>query len=90
MVNEWVDTKIYIVVKTYPNSSRKYQETVCTAGITEGGEWIRLYPIQFRQMEKEKQFKKYTWVKTRIKRANDHRTDSYHPDMNHFGSFGNA
>lgn len=83
---EWKEVEVFVVVKTYPNASRKYQEVVCTAAITKEGEWIRLYPIQFRQMEKERQFKKYTWVKTRIKRASkkDRRSDSYYPDMDHF------
>lgn len=81
----WVEKKIFIVVKTYPNSSRKYQETVCTAGITEDGEWIRLYPINFRQLHSEKQYEKYTWVRTRIKPAKEtlsgKRIDSFNPDM---------
>ena len=82
---EWEEVEVFVVVKTYPNASRKYQEVVCTAAITEEGEWIRLYPIQFRQMEKERQFNKYTWVKTRIKRATrDRRSDSYYPDMDNF------
>ena len=37
--------KVLIVVMTYPHPSRGYQELVCTAGITESGEWVRLYPI---------------------------------------------
>lgn len=84
MTNIWVEQKIFIVVKTYPNSSKKYQETVCTAGINEQGEWVRLYPVQFRYMDQEKQFKKYTWIRTKVKRANDHRIDSYNPDMDSF------
>lgn len=84
-MDDWKETEVFIVVKTYPNSSRKYQEVVCTAAITKEGEWIRLYPIQFRQLEDEKKFNKYTWVRTRIKRARkDRRPDSYHPDMDHF------
>ncbi|MED0670391.1 hypothetical protein P4S95_09190 [Aneurinibacillus aneurinilyticus] len=84
MQNIWVEKNVFIVVKTYPNSSKKYQETVCTAGITEDGEWIRLYPVQFRSMEKAKQFEKYTWIKVRLKKAKEHREDSYNPDMDSF------
>lgn len=34
--------KILITVKTYPIPSQKYDELVCTAGVTENGEFIRL------------------------------------------------
>jgi hypothetical protein len=42
--------KILITVKTYPVISKKYQETVCTAGLREDGSWVRLYPVPFRTM----------------------------------------
>lgn len=84
MNDNWVKRKIFIVVKTYPNLSRKYQEVVCTAGITDEGEWIRLYPIPFRYLDREIQYEKYSWIETRIKRTNDHRIDSYHPDLDYF------
>jgi hypothetical protein len=36
---------ILIVVKTYPEISRKYTETVCTAGIlADSKRLVRLYP----------------------------------------------
>ncbi len=49
--------KVLVTVKTYPNPSRKYQETVCVAGIDlDTKTWIRLYPIKFRDLEANKQF----------------------------------
>jgi len=51
--------KVLITVKAYPAISKKYNETVCTAGITEEGKWIRIYPIPFRQLEYDNQFRKY-------------------------------
>ena len=69
--------KIFIIAKTYPTHSSKYQELVCTAGIRENGEWVRLYPIPFRQMYKNNQFNKYTWIEAELdKPFNDHRPDS--------------
>lgn len=50
--------KILITVKTYPIPSTKYDELVCTAGVTEEGEFIRLYPINFRDLPYDQQFKK--------------------------------
>ncbi len=69
--------KIFITAKTYPTHSSKYQELVCTAGIRENGEWIRLYPIPFRQLYGNNKFKKYTWIEAETgKPFNDHRPDS--------------
>lgn len=73
-------TKILITVKAYPAISRKYNETVCTAGITEEGIWIRLYPIPFRQLDYENQFRKYEWIELDIeKNKSDFRPESYRP-----------
>ena len=67
-----------MIVKTYPTPSEKYQETVCTAGITESGEWVRLYPIQFRHLKAEQKFKKYTWIEIETKKnPQDLRPESY-------------
>ncbi|MDA0267977.1 MAG: hypothetical protein O2890_14060, partial [Cyanobacteria bacterium] len=45
MSDQFIKTKVLITVMTYPHPSRGYQELVCTAGITENHEWVRLYPI---------------------------------------------
>src|SRR5260221_11846817 len=77
--------KILVVVKTAPNPSGKYRETVCTAGITEQGKWIRLYPLPFRYIEFYKRFSKYKWINLEMKKdtlENDFRIDSYEPNPN--------
>jgi hypothetical protein len=72
--------KILITVKAYPAISRKYNETVCTAGITEDGKWIRIYPIPFRQLDYDKQFRKYEWVELDlIRNTSDFRPETYRP-----------
>ncbi len=50
--------RILITVKTYPCQSKKYGELVCTAGIDERGNWMRLYPIQFRNLKTAHRYKK--------------------------------
>jgi hypothetical protein len=55
-------TKVLIAVMTYPHPSESHQELVCTAGITEAGEWVRLYPIDYRYRPKNQQFRKYQWI----------------------------
>jgi hypothetical protein len=70
-----------ITVKAYPTPSKNYLETVCTAGITEGGNWIRLHPIAYRHMPYGRWFKKYQWIEAMVKRhEKDFRIDSYRLD----------
>lgn len=79
-----VATKVLITVMTYPHPSRGYQELVCTAGITESGEWVRLYPIDYRYRPREQQFKKYQWIEVELDPAgagNDNRKESRRPNL---------
>ncbi len=72
--------KVLITVKTYPTLSAKYDELVCTAGFTEEGKWIRIYPIKFRQMGYEQQYKKYDWIEIDlVKNTSDARSESFRP-----------
>lgn len=80
--SQWQKKKVLIVVKTYPNKSQKYDETVCTAGVTEEGEWIRLYPIRFRYLDRFQQYKKFQWVTLDVRKTtSDYRADSYTPNL---------
>ena len=73
--------KVLILVKTYPAISSKYGETVCTAGITEEGKWIRIYPLPFRKMPKECKFSKYDWLEIDLdQNKSDIRPESYRPN----------
>jgi hypothetical protein len=70
---------------TYPHPSESHQELVCTAGITEGGEWVRLYPIDYRYRPKNQQFRKYQWIEIELAprgAGNDNRRESRRPDLN--------
>ena len=71
--------KILVTVKAYPNPSSKYVETVCCAGIDlSANQWIRLYPIPYRLLEDEKQFKKYSTIEVAcFKATDDRRPESY-------------
>ncbi len=72
--------KILIAVKTYPTLSTKYEESVCTAGFTEKGEFIRIYPILFRKLPYSNQYKKYDWIEIDLrKNESDYRPESYEP-----------
>lgn len=54
--------RVLITVLTYPHPSKRYTETVCTAGITEDGHWVRLYPVPLRALPPEKQLHKWHWT----------------------------
>lgn len=70
--------KILIIAKTYPTPSKKYDETVCTAGIREDGSWVRIYPVPFRKLDYDKQYKKFQWIEVDIERNHkDFRHESF-------------
>ncbi|MCW1926532.1 hypothetical protein OKA05_28530 [Luteolibacter arcticus] len=72
--------RILITVKTYPTLSRKYGETVCTAGVREDGTWVRIYPVPFRRLEEAEQYKKYDWIECDlIPSRKDIRPETHHP-----------
>jgi hypothetical protein len=76
----YIEQKILIWGKTYPELSKQYIETVCTAGVLESGTPVRLYPITYRYLNDE-QFKLYQWIIAGIqKNPNDTRPESYKID----------
>jgi hypothetical protein len=81
----FVRTKVLITVMTYPHPSESHQELICTAGITEDSQWVRLYPIDYRYRPKEQQFRKYQWIEIGLAdrgAKNDGRKESRKPDLN--------
>lgn len=77
-------TKVLITVMTYPHPSRGYQELVCTAGVTESSEWVRLYPVDYRYRSPDQKFKKYQWIEVDLfpsGAGNDKRKESRRPDL---------
>lgn len=72
--------RVLITVKTYPTLSRKYGETVCTAGVRPDGTWMRIYPVPFRRLEEEEQYRKFDWIETEFVRGtSDPRPETRHP-----------
>lgn len=82
--------KVLITVKTYPIPSAKYGELVCTAGVTEDGDFIRLYPINFRDQPYSSQYQKYQWVAVEAEKhqGRDTRKESYRPDCDTLVTLG--
>ncbi len=78
-------TRVLITVMTYPHPSKRHTEIVCTAGVTEQGEWVRLYPIDYRYRPAFQQFHKYQWIDIDLEphgAGNDTRKESRRPDLN--------
>ncbi|MBW8779380.1 MAG: hypothetical protein JF585_09200 [Burkholderiales bacterium] len=70
--------RILILCKTYPVPSAKYSETSCVAGMTEDGKLIRLFPVPFRLISDDQQFRKWQWVTVLVEKAReDHRPESH-------------
>jgi hypothetical protein len=71
-------TRILVLCKTCPSPSGKHVETSCVAGIEDSGKLIRLFPVPFRLVDDDKQFKKWQWISARVEKAsNDHRLESH-------------
>ncbi|XVV00186.1 hypothetical protein ACQPW3_22305 [Actinosynnema sp. CA-248983] len=81
----WQRMRVLITVKAAPNPSETYGETVCVAGIRldlDAPGWVRLYPINFRELDSPHTFKKYDVVSLRAKPARgDFRAESWRPDI---------
>jgi len=74
--------RVLITVMTYPHPSETYLELVCTAGVTESGEWVRLYPIDYRYRPRRQQFHKYQWIEVDLltpEPGKDNRKESRRP-----------
>ena len=72
--------RILVTVRTYPELSKTYGETVCTAGLREDGTWVRLYPVPFRRLDEGEQYRLYDWITCPLtKHSGDARPESYRP-----------
>lgn len=74
--------RVLITVKTAPIPSAKYDELVCTAGVTEVGDFVRLYPVNFRDLPYSRQYHKYQWIEVDAEKhsGRDTRKESYRPN----------
>jgi hypothetical protein len=76
--------RLLVTVKAYPSVSTKYNELVCCAGITEARQWVRLYPVPYRDLPNHTQFQKYDIVEVTCDRREahkDNRPESWCPRL---------
>jgi hypothetical protein len=76
---------LLVTVKAYPALSTTYRETVCVAGVrtdTPAPEWVRLFPVQFRDMPFAQRFKKYQHISIEAtKHTGDTRPETMRPNV---------
>lgn len=65
----WEKKKVLVTVKAYPENSKKHGTTVCTAGITDVGEWIRLYPMPYTSFLGSQKIQRYDWIEVECEKA---------------------
>lgn len=59
----------FILIKAQPHRSSKYFETVCCAGIGRDGKWRRQYPVPFRILQGDQQFRRWDWINYKFVRS---------------------
>ena len=72
--------RLLVLAKASPEVSSKYESLICVAGITDKGEWRRIYPIPWKAFWKTsgQNFKKKTWIEYELQdnEPSDHRPES--------------
>lgn len=80
-----VRMRVLMTVKAARNPSARYGETVCVAGLRvdpDNPGWVRMYPINFRELDSDSSFRKYDVVTVTARPAHDDpRAESWRPDM---------
>ncbi len=81
---------LLVTVRTYPNISSKYVETVCTAGVTRDGEWRRLYPVALRYLDDGKKYSTYDIIEVSVEDGKDGRPETRRPNCQTINVVGRA
>lgn len=79
--------EMVVTVKAYPTISTRYGETVCVAGVrtdTPEPEWVRLYPVAYRDLDSSRRFAKYQRITLDVVDSSDPRPESVKPVLDSF------
>lgn len=83
--SDWVRLQVLVTVKAYPSISTKYGEAICVAGVrldTAAPEWVRLFPVRFRDLPFELRFEKYETITVEAqKHSTDQRAETWRPNV---------
>lgn len=86
------EAEAVILVKALPQVGEKHGETVCVAAIDAYRNWLRLYPIAFRQLDEEQKFTRWDRIrfKWRLPEVNrDNRIESRNVNQQSIEKIGN-
>ncbi|MBL4590617.1 MAG: hypothetical protein JKY96_01520 [Phycisphaerales bacterium] len=73
------ETEAIILIKATPQVSTKHGETVCCAGVDIEGNWLRMFPIAFRNLADTGKFGRWDRVKFKWRKpSEDLRIESRH------------
>ncbi len=70
--------KLLVLAKAAPIVSKEYEHLICVAGITESGEWRRVYPVPLKLFWTGRGFKKKSWIEYELQSEgpSNHRPES--------------
>jgi len=76
------ELELLVLVKSYPLPSQSLGEAVCVIGLSKELGFVRIYPVPFRRLEDDKQFRKYEVIRLRVKEPrNDPRPNTFRPEL---------
>ncbi len=76
------ESEAVVLVKAAPQVGSTHGETVCCAALDLSGNWLRLYPIQFRHLEDAQKFSRWHRISFRWRKpSRDLRPESRHVDQ---------
>lgn len=77
--------KVLVTVKAYPGLGHSVGEAVCVAGVRldhETPEWVRLFPVGFRELPDSAKFRKWQVIELEgVKARGDLRPESFTPHL---------
>jgi hypothetical protein len=79
---EWVKKEFLVTAKGYPSISINVRlgEVCCIAGLTGEREWVRIWPVLYRDLPPKQRPRKYEIISVRAFKYKDPRPESFHPD----------
>jgi len=65
------ETDAVVMIKAAPQVGQRHGETVCCAGISLNGKWLRLYPVSFRNLSDAQKFGRWDCVRFKWRKPKD-------------------
>lgn len=65
------DAEAVVIIKAAPQVGQRHGETVCCAGIDLYGQWLRLYPVSFRLLDRDRKFARWDRIRFKWRRPYD-------------------